>query len=285
MDQKPNNNPLAKHFRQPAIYFKLPSEGKFWPEGSLDLPVTGELPIYPMTAADEVTLKTPDALMNGTAIIKVIQSCCPNILKPWEMPSVDVDAILIAIRIASFGQKMGMTATCPHCNKEHDYDADLTQLLGNIKCADYDTPVLYNGLTIKLCPQKYINVTKSNIINFEETKIMTALNDSSIAEDVRNAKLAESMKRIITLNAELLVTATEYIATEDGTKVTDEEFIREFYANAEAQVSRLIEEKLTKVLADSALPPFKLKCTEEECGKTFEIPLEFDYSRFFALGS
>ena len=101
------NNPLAKHFRQPAIYIQLTSQGKFWPENTLELPVTGKIPVYPMTARDEITLRTPDALINGTSVVEVVQSCCPNIKDAWEMPSIDVDSTLIAIRIASFGHGIG----------------------------------------------------------------------------------------------------------------------------------------------------------------------------------
>lgn len=45
-----NNNPLKQYFRRPAVYIKLPSNGKNYTEGSLDMPENGELPVYPMTA-------------------------------------------------------------------------------------------------------------------------------------------------------------------------------------------------------------------------------------------
>ena len=110
MDVKPQN-PLFKHFRQPAIHIKLPSEGQYWPAGSVEIPQTGELPIYPLTTRDELTLRTPDALMNGSSVVDVMQSCCPSIKNAWDMPSVDVDAILIAIRIASYGHELEVGAT------------------------------------------------------------------------------------------------------------------------------------------------------------------------------
>ena len=50
----PSINPLANHFRQPAIHLRLPSGGNNWPTDSLDMPETGELPVYPMTARDEL---------------------------------------------------------------------------------------------------------------------------------------------------------------------------------------------------------------------------------------
>ena len=75
-----SSNPLAKHFRQPALYIKLPSSGRFWPDGSIEIPLNGEIPVYPMTAKDEIMIRTPDALLNGAGTVSVIQSCCPNIL-------------------------------------------------------------------------------------------------------------------------------------------------------------------------------------------------------------
>lgn len=92
-----NNNPLKQYFRRPAIYLKLPSEGKYYPIDAIDLPDNKELPVYPMTAIDEITSKTPDALYSGVAISEIIKSCVPNIKDPWSIPTIDLDAILIEI--------------------------------------------------------------------------------------------------------------------------------------------------------------------------------------------
>ena len=72
-----SNNPLSKYFRQPAIYTTLPSEGEWYPEGSLkfDNLDAKELAIFPMTAKDEMTMNTPDSLMNGQSVVNVIKSC------------------------------------------------------------------------------------------------------------------------------------------------------------------------------------------------------------------
>ena len=112
-----DSNPLAKHFRQPVMYLKLPSNGRWWANGALEIPVTGEIPIYAMTAKDELMFKTPDALLNGQGVVDVIQSCMPNIKDAWRIPNLDIDVILIAIRIASYGHEMEFESTCPHCGK------------------------------------------------------------------------------------------------------------------------------------------------------------------------
>ena len=99
-----SDNPLKKHFRKPEIFISLPSGGRWWSEGSLSLPATGEIPILSMTATDELYLMTPDALANGEAIVSLVESCAPNVRDAWQTPSVDLESLLVAIRIASVGE-------------------------------------------------------------------------------------------------------------------------------------------------------------------------------------
>jgi hypothetical protein len=78
------NNPLRQYFRQPAIYIKLPSGGKYYADSAIDFPVNGDIPVFPMTVKDELTLKTPDALLSGESTVKVIESCCATIKDAWD---------------------------------------------------------------------------------------------------------------------------------------------------------------------------------------------------------
>src|SRR6056300_1622120 len=105
-ETKAPGSPLQKFYRQPKLYLSLPSDGKYYPPGVLETTETGEYPVYSMTAKDELAFKTPDALINGQSTVDVIQSCIPNIKNAWEMPSLDLDAALIAIRIATYGEHM-----------------------------------------------------------------------------------------------------------------------------------------------------------------------------------
>ena len=123
------SNPLEKYFRQPKIYLKLPSGGEFYLDGTLDLPTNGEVPVYPMTAKDELTFKTPDALISGQATVEVIKSCVPNIKDPWLMPSIDLDAVLIGIRLATYGKELPYTALCSDCTNETEFIVDIENLL------------------------------------------------------------------------------------------------------------------------------------------------------------
>jgi hypothetical protein len=280
---KTPQNPLSKYFRQPAIYLKLPSGGKYWDEGSLDMPITGDIPVYPMTARDEITLRTPDALMNGTSVVEVVQSCCPSIKNAWKMPSIDVDAVLIAIRIASYGANMEVDTNCPECKTENNNQLDLTYILGNIKPPSYVDPVDVDQLRIKLKPQEFIGINRQNIISYEEQRMVQALADIDSDTEAKASILSQSMSKLVDVGLDVVTASTEYIELEDGTQVTQQTYIREFYQHANGAVIRKIQDTLAKRNAEAAIKNQKVKCSN--CELEYQVPLAFDYSNFFAQGS
>jgi hypothetical protein len=122
-------NPLSKYYRQPSIYIKLPTGGKYYGADTFTPTETGEVPILPMTARDELLFKTPDAMMNGQATVDVIKSCVPNFKDPWQMTNYDTDAVLIGIRIATYGETMDITYRTPVTNNEVTQSVNLPALL------------------------------------------------------------------------------------------------------------------------------------------------------------
>lgn len=278
-----NQNPLSKYFRQPSIYMNLPSNGQFWADNSVDLPVTGEMPVYPMTARDEVTLRTPDALMNGSGVVDVIQSCCPSIKDAWKMPSVDVDAVLIGIRIASYGHDMDLDTKCPHCSEENRHVVDLRTILSSIACPNYAKKIETHDLKIKIKPQAFFGVNKQNTIGFEEQRILAALDTSTLTAEERTDQINQSMTKLVQIGIDTVCNSTEHIELADGTIVSNQQHISEFYNNADGSVIRAIQKRIAEINADSRISPQSVACTN--CGKEYQIPLEFDYANFFATGS
>ena len=145
-------NPLKQYFRQPAIYMRLPTGGKYWAEGTIDIPQNGEIPVYPMTAIDEITYRTPDALFNGQAVASVIQSCIPNVKNAWAAPTPDINSMLVAIRLASYGHELEISSTCPSCDTAEDYAIDLRQILDQLKLPDFESTLQYGDLEIAFTP-------------------------------------------------------------------------------------------------------------------------------------
>ena len=278
-----SHNPLVKHFRQPALYLKLPSGGQFWPEGSLELPLHGEIPILPMSTKDEITLKTPDALLNGQGVVNVIESCCPNIKDAWQTPSIDVDAIIIAIRIASYGNAMDFESTCPKCSEANDYSIDLGNVLTSITPGNYSTKISVDDLKIKLRPQAYFNANKSNMIAFEEQQILRTL--AKIEDNPEEAKKAfdQQLAKLININVGMLATSTDYIETPEGQIVSDPKYIEEFYNNCNSAVIKAVRTQLTEFNNAGGIKPVAVQCNH--CEHDFEIGIMFDYSSFFGKGS
>jgi hypothetical protein len=277
-----SNNPLAQHFRQPALYINLTSGGKYWPDGSIDIPENKTLPVYPMTTRDEITLRTPDALVNGTSVVEVLQSCVPNIKDAWKMPSVDVDSTLIAVRIASYGKYMTISSKCPKCNEEHDYDVDLNMVLDGVKMPKYADPVKLNNLSITLKPMSYQQISKSGNINLEEQKLIEALANPDIDEEVRKTEYHKHIEKMIDLNIDNVVNCTDFISIEDGPIVSDPAYIKEFYTNADGNVMRAIQAKIKEFSDEISIKPVDVSC--DSCNHNFKLTIEFDYSSFFAQG-
>lgn len=277
-------NPLQKYFRQPKVYINLPSKGKYYPAGSIDMPVTGELPVFPMTAKDELTIKTPDALLNGQATVDVIKSCVPNIKDPWKMPSIDLDTILIAIRIATYGENLEITTKTPNTGEEKDYQIDLRKILNKLTTVEYEDIIVYDNFTVVLRPLTYEEFTKSSLKTFEEQRIFRLVNDDKISDEEKLSKFAESFDRLTTLTIDTMTKCVSKIIVDD-IEVTNPAHIQEFIQNSEKTYYKKILVHLESQKEKFKIEPLKIITTEEEqskgAPKEFSIPITFDQSNFF----
>ena len=134
-------NPLKSHLRIPKIYVNLPSQGFFYDDLET-CEITNEVPIKAMTATDEMMLSTPDALINGESIISVFKSCCPMVKNPLDMTIADIDLIFIAIQYASFGDSVDITAKCPNCNTDNEYQLSLGNMIQTITYNEKEYPLV-----------------------------------------------------------------------------------------------------------------------------------------------
>jgi hypothetical protein len=271
------NNPLKQYFRRPAIYLKLPSLGKMYTPDVVDLPLNGELPVYPMTAIDEITARTPDALFNGSAMVDIIRSCVPNIKNPWAINSVDLDAILIAIRAAAGGSELTITSECPSCKEIADYALNLISVLSQLKSGEYEKELTIDELIIKFKPLTYKEMTEANIGQIELQKTFNLL---EIEEDVtvKTAKIQESLKYITEITMQVLSKTIAYIKTPSAF-VEQTEYILDFLRNSDKNIYALIRDHNSKLKEDSSLKPLEIKCIH--CQHQYQQNYTLDTSNFF----
>lgn len=279
-----NTNPLNKYLRQPEIYVKLPSGGKYWPPGSLDMPISGELPVLPMSTRDEIMVNTPDALLNGEAVVNMIQSCIPNIRNAWAMPSVDLDTVLIAIRIASYGEKMEYTSTCPKCENSDNYEIDLRQFLDMpVDLQGYENAFDYKGITVSLRPLDYNSVNQQNLEQFEQQRLMTMVNDTTIDEATKQKRFQEIFNILTTYTIQNVVGSIEKLTTPEGITVIDPMHLKDFVENSERIFFQTLKDKLLDI--KNKFPEKTVSTVCDTCSNEYTIPFTFDQSNFFEFAS
>lgn len=275
-------NPLKQFFRQPAIYMRLPSQGEYWPEGSIALPENKELPVYPMTAIDEITYRTPDALFNGQAVVNVIKSCVPAIIDPWAIPAQDLNAILVAIRIASYGHDLEVGTRCPACETQGDYTLDLRQVLDQLKAGDFETPMIHGDLTITFQPMSYRSQNNSSQSQFEQQKNIQLIQGSDIPDADKIAQLNESLQQITQLTMSALKWSIASIKTPTAL-VNQPDFIEEFIKNCDRKLYTKIRDHIIGLRVASELKPLAIKC--DNCAHDYQQQFNLDQTAFFETAS
>ena len=278
-------NPLRKYFRQPKVYITLPSKGKYYPEGSLDIPETGEFPVYAMTAKDELSMKTPDALLNGQATVDMIKSCIPSIINPWHMPSIDLDAVLIAIRIATYGDTLEITTKVPGTGEDRKFDVDLRQLLNKMVTVDYVNSLNVNDMAVTIRPLTYKEFTEASLKTFEEQRIFALVNNDEISDTEKLSRFNTSFKKLTDLTVTTLSRSITSISIGDTT-VTNPSHIEEFVNNADKQFFTSITTHLDEQKTKFQIAPIPVHSSEEDIAagapEKWEVPITFDQSNFFA---
>lgn len=276
------SNPLMQYFRQPAIFLNLPSKGEYWSDGSLDIPPTKELPVYPMTAIDEITYRTPDALFNGQAVVSVVQSCVPNIKNAWKCPASDLNAILTAIRIASYGHDLELSTKCPKCSNEDTYTLDLRNVLDQMNVTDFSKTIKYGDLEISFCPMSYEQQNETNQLQFENQKLLQMIPVSDLPDDEKIKRLNEVLVKITELTIEAIKYSISSIRTPTAI-VTELPFIQEFLKNCDRNLFTQIKEHVISLRENNELKPLQIQC--QSCDHEYQQPLTLDLTSFFEPAS
>lgn len=278
-------NPLKKYFRQPKLYVRLPSSGNFYPDGALERTQNNEYPVYAMTARDEIAIKTPDALLNGQSTVDVIQSCMPNIKNAWAVPSIDIDAILIAIRIATYGEQIDVEITVPKTDIVKTYTTDLRLALDKLFEAAFDPVIeISPELTAHVRPITYEEYTKNSLKSLEEQRIFNIVNSQDLEEHQKIEQFNKSFKILTEITMSSVSQSVVKIVTPDG-EVSNTAYIKEFIDNADKEFFTKVTDHLDGQRQKFQMPMFKIQTTEEEQSQgapsEFETPIALDASNFF----
>ena len=278
MTENNTPNPLAKHFRQPSIYIKLPSDGAFYDDSVVEFPHNKELPVYPMTALDEIAYRTADALFNGAAVANVIKSCVPAFKDPWQISIADLDTILIAIRIASYGHEMNFLSKCPKCEEENEFAIDLRTVMESIKFADYSQTVVIGDIQIHFKPLTYKEQNENNTAQFEDQKLMESLPQTDMPEEEKLKLLQKAFQNISFLTLTAIADSISMIKTGDQI-VVDKKHIEEYIQNCDGVTFEKIRKRIEDIRTESEIKPMTITCND--CKHQYETPFTMNVANFF----
>lgn len=275
-----DNNPLKQYFRRPAVYIKLPSNGEGYSPDGLNMPENGELPVYPMTAIDEITGRTPDGLYNGSAVVEIIKSCVPNIKNPWEVSAIDLDTLLLAIKSASGDGTLEIASVCQNqeCKNEATYTLQIAALLASLSSGNYANELSIHDLTVKFKPIRFKHINDAAIAQFEITKSFSQISDPNMSQDDRMKVGQDAIKKITDITMKIVAKSIEYIKTPE-TLVTNEEYILDFLKNCDKKTYATVRDHSTELKAKSEVQPMKIKCAN--CGHEYEQSIAINPSDFF----
>jgi hypothetical protein len=110
---------------------------------------------------------------------------------------VDIDAIMIAIRIATFGHDMPIGSRCPACGNEDEYTTDLRMVNETITAGDYHRTLKLGDLELYFRPLNYKQINANSLAQFEQQKMMANIESAADAsQEIKSRTMSEALKNL-----------------------------------------------------------------------------------------
>ena len=276
----PQNNPLKQYFRQIKLYLKLPSGGNYYKSDVIELNEKGEIGILPMTGKDELILKNPDALLNGEALIEVLTSCVPVLKQPRALLTNDIDALITAIRYATYNDSLETILKCPACAYENTFKLDLQYALDNISELEPEYVInLESGLSIFVKPYSFPELLKALHAQFEQNKLARSIENETLSDEKRSQIFKKAFKEIAIIKFDLITAGIiKIIDDQNNINVSDSVFIKDFLQNIDKKSVDKINDLINEINKIGIKKTFTAKC--EKCEHQWENDIDFNPVNF-----
>jgi hypothetical protein len=255
-------NPLLARAQMPGESFTIPSGCAFYDDGEVTDKVrrSGEIHIHPMTALDEIVMRSPDKTLSGEAVLEVFARRIPDVLKPDRLLQKDVDFLTAALRKVSYGDVVEVSHrhSCEDAT-DQQYSINMSDMLRRTKSIDPTkvasifTIKLENGQVVKIEPIRYGEVLS----------LMQQLSEPNLTEEQQQMILLDSTPRVI-------------ISVDE---VTDKDDILEWIRTIPIGWSK----QLSAAIDDSANwgPEFSVTVPCKDCGGDLVIQAPMNPISFF----
>jgi hypothetical protein len=282
-------NPLAQYYRKPGTYIALPSGGRFYKQPP-KLSDTNELAVYPMTAKDELALKNPDALLNGEALKQVIASVCPDITDVSEIPAPDIDAILVAMRMTSYGDDMEIDVK-HGCEESNDNSQRVTVGLGSVLSTSQVIPTtlgtvnLASGVVVQLRPYTLEAQSRLLRVQFSTMRSLQGAEANEKSTIEQKADIAnKGYDQLVALSQNILAQSIISVTLPNGgVEVTNFAHIYDWVKNLDRASNERLDEEIKAFSKFGITRTLEVTC--DHCKNKFTTDMLFDPTSFFNVGS
>lgn len=243
--------------------------------------ITEQVSVYSMIILDEITLRTPDALMSGATCEQIIQNCCPDI-KLDNLLLCDVQHLLANIKVASSGMNIDMYINCPKCNTSDPYEFDLSKTINLLSSSKWNTPlpITFDNNLILIyfkCPL-YKDWNKYAIADFKLRKQIYTISKLESQEGYEELLLSLIEKQRNLLNSFNSQSIIKVIVS-NNCEVNEPKFIKEWYNQIDVSLQNKINDYIASANKQCSLPDMNIICSS--CNHNFVVPIDLDFCSQF----
>ena len=260
-ESAPQDGLSSFSFVVPTDFVELPSQGRFYPEGH---PLHGQntIEIRQMTAKEEDMLTSRTLLKKGVALDRVLQNVIVN--KGLDANNIlvgDRNALIVAMRVAGYGNLYETRVACPSCAKSSDYSFNLSDvgIYDGQEHSELDIADNQNGTFEVQLPVTNVRVTFKLLTGHDENRMLNASNND------KKRKLEE---RNVTRQLENIIVAVEG----NGSN----EVLKYLVDNIPSRDSRHLRAAYKAVAPNIDLTQ-NFKCSECDFSQDMEVPLTADF--------
>jgi hypothetical protein len=291
MAQSTTQNPLKSFFRKSKFQISLPSEGKWNTPDQLTLNEKNSVDVFAMTATDDMKFKAGDVNLSGQNTYSLIKNCIPQILKPEFLSTLDIDAVILAIRWASYGPAFNVVVNVPKTSLTRKITFDIPELLGsipNVSVWDEELTVINEdneSITFFLKPIVFSDVFKTSKDVIQNKNLMSKTSASAdIFNDESSKILEKSMSTLGNVVVDLICNSIFKVSSDDISE-TNPKNIKELVNNLDVEYFNAIKKHIDEQRNKFQIVTPEQSSTPEEIAAgadaTWTTPLSFTHSNLF----
>jgi hypothetical protein len=289
------SNPLIEELHEmgaiPSVEITLPTMAYFYPKDEVLRPDANpsQILVGPLSVLEESSLNDPMMMVSGRAITQLLKRIVPMVDNPQQLCELDVQAILIACRIASYGSELKLKHICPHCEFNNSMIIDLSEHIQRFseytfsELEQFDIVLPTVEQSVRLKPISYedaINITMSAIKTGIGADDFDNLEEKELLTTKYIEMYKEQFERALDSNVDALASTIYYATTKSGKIVNDRDLIKTWLTTLPLTDIRAITDRV-KTLNEAISERSRLEYECQQCHKETTLMVELNPEKLF----